>query len=72
MPMPGIWKALRNRNYVWLLIGYFFLSMMIGLRESLRMHAATFYWEFTSEQLRWFIIAVGVALTVYYFWKVYL
>lgn len=51
-----IWKALQNINYVWLLIGYFFLSMMIGLRESLRMHAATFYWEFTSEELRWFII----------------
>lgn len=50
-----VWKALRNVNYIWLLIGYFFLSMMIGLRESLRMHANTFYWELTSEQLRWFI-----------------
>lgn len=51
-----VWKALRNVNYVWLLIGYFFLSMMLGLRESLRMHANTFYWELTSEQLRWFVV----------------
>lgn len=54
--ISDIWKALRNVNYVWLLVGYFFLSMMIGLRESLRMHAALFYWQFTTEELRYFII----------------
>ena len=58
-----VWKALRNRNYVWLLIGYFFLSMMIGLKEGLRLYTATFYWALSSEELRWFVIGsfVGYA-----------
>ncbi len=49
-------KALGNINYVWLLVAYFFLSMMIGLREGLRMYVNTFYWGFNSEQLSLFII----------------
>jgi len=58
-----IWMALRNVNYVWLLVGYFFLSMMLGLKEGLRLYTATFYWGLSSEQLRWFIIGsfVGYA-----------
>jgi len=55
--------ALRNTNYVWLLVGYFFLSMMIGLKEGLRLYTATFYWGLTSEQLRLFVFGsfVGYA-----------
>lgn len=49
-------RALSNRNYVWLLVGYVFLSVMIGLREGLRLYMATFYWGLTSEQLRWYIL----------------
>jgi GPH family glycoside/pentoside/hexuronide:cation symporter len=49
-------KALGNINYVWLLVAYFFLAMMIGLREGLRMYTNTFYWGFNSEQLSLFII----------------
>ncbi|MEW5686777.1 MAG: MFS transporter [Pseudomonadota bacterium] len=58
-----VWKALQNRNYVWLLIGIFFLSMMIGLKEGLRLYTGTFYWELSSEELRWFVIGsfVGYA-----------
>lgn len=51
-----VWKALRNRNYVWLLVGIFFLSMMIGLKEGLRLYTATFYWGLNSEDLRLFVI----------------
>ncbi len=49
-------KALSNINYVWLLIAYFFLSLMLGLREALRMYVNTFYWQLNSEQLSLFII----------------
>ncbi|HEX2561770.1 MFS transporter [Phenylobacterium sp.] len=49
-------KAFRNRNYVWLLVGYFFLSVMIGLRQTLHLYVNTFYWELGSEQIRWFVI----------------
>ncbi len=52
-----VWKALRNVNYVWLLIGYFFLSMMLGPdARACACYTNTFYWELTSEQLRWFVI----------------
>jgi Na+/melibiose symporter-like transporter len=56
-------RAMRNVNYVWLLIGYFFLSMMIGLKEGLRLYTGTFYWGFNSEDLRWYVIGsfVGYA-----------
>lgn len=56
-------KALTNVNYVWLLVGYFFLSMMIGLREGLRLYVYSFYWQISSSDLRWFIIGsfVGYA-----------
>ncbi|MDZ4374337.1 MAG: MFS transporter [Phenylobacterium sp.] len=49
-------KALRNINYVWLLVAYFFVALMIGLREGLRLYAATFYWDLSSETLSWFVL----------------
>lgn len=49
-------KALTNINYVWLLAAYFFLAMMLGLREGLRMYVYTFYWGLNSEQLSLFIV----------------
>lgn len=49
-------KVMRNINYVWLLVAYFFLSLMIGLRTGLGLYINTFYWQLTSEELRWFIL----------------
>jgi Na+/melibiose symporter-like transporter len=49
-------KAFNNRNYVWLLVAYFFLSMMVGLRSGLHLYTNTYYWELASEQIRWFVI----------------
>ena len=49
-------KALTNVNYVWLLVGFFFLSMMLGLREGLRLYVYSFYWQISSSDLRYFII----------------
>jgi Na+/melibiose symporter-like transporter len=49
-------KALTNVNYVWLLIGYFFLSMMLGLREGLRLYVYSFYWEISSSDMRLLLI----------------
>ncbi|WP_374469503.1 MFS transporter [Phenylobacterium sp.] len=51
-----IGKALTNVNYVWLLAGYFFLSMMLGLREGLRIYTYSYYWEISSSDMRLFII----------------
>jgi Na+/melibiose symporter-like transporter len=49
-------KAMTNVNYVWLLVAYFFLSMMLGLREGLRLYLYSFYWEISSSDMRLFII----------------
>jgi GPH family glycoside/pentoside/hexuronide:cation symporter len=61
--LKDVAKALGNVNYVWLLVGYFFLSMMIGLREGLRLYVYSFYWEISSSDLRLFILGsfVGYA-----------
>ncbi|MCB1693168.1 MAG: MFS transporter [Pseudomonadales bacterium] len=49
-------KAFSNMNYVWLLVAFFFLSLMLGLRSGLGIYVNTFYWELTSEQIRLFVI----------------
>ena len=63
-----IGKALRNINYVWLLAAYFFVALMIGLREGLRLYAATFYWDLSSETLSWFVLgSLAGYLSAFYF-----
>ncbi|CAN5580824.1 MFS transporter [soil metagenome] len=54
--MKDMGSAFSNRNYVYLLIAYFFLSLMLGIRQGLGLYMNTFFWEFTSEQIRWFVI----------------
>ncbi len=49
-------KAFSNWNYVWLLIAFFFLSLMLGVRGGLGIYVNTYYWELTSEQIRLFVI----------------
>lgn len=53
-------RVVRNLNYLWLLIAFFFLSLMIGLRTGLNLYMTTFYWELTSEALRWFVIGSAI------------
>ena len=54
--LKDLGRAIQNRNYLWLLIAYFFLSMMIGLRGGLNLYVNTYFWELTSEEIRWFVI----------------
>lgn len=48
-------KALANINYVWLLVAYFFVALMIGMREGMRMYVNTFYWDLSSKELAVFV-----------------
>lgn len=48
-------KALANINYVWLLVAYFFVALMIGMREGMRMYVNTFYWDLSSKELSLFV-----------------
>ncbi len=59
-----IGRALGNRNYVWLLVGYFFLTLLQGARAALWLYTATFYWRLTSADLAIFVFTglVGYVL----------
>ena len=49
-------RALSNRNYVVLLIGLFFLSMMIGVRSGLSLYTLSYYWQLSNDQIGLFVI----------------
>jgi glycoside/pentoside/hexuronide:cation symporter, GPH family len=49
-------RALSNRNYVVLLFGLFFISMMVGVRGGLWLYGATYFWGLTNNQISWFAL----------------
>ncbi len=49
-------RALTNRNYVVLLIGFFFLSLMTGVRNGLWLYGATYFWQLKNDQIAFFAI----------------
>lgn len=51
-----IGRALSNRNYVMLLIGYFFFALMSGVRTGLWLYGATFFWRLTAGQVSFFAL----------------
>ena len=48
--------AISNKNYLNLLIGLFFLSVLIGTHETLGLYMVTFFWELTPYQIGFLII----------------
>lgn len=44
-----MWHALTNRNYLLLLIAYFALSMLIGVRSVLVPYVNIFFWDLSNE-----------------------
>ena len=48
--------AIKNKNYLFLLLGLFFLSITIGTHETLSLYMGTFYWELTDTQIGWLIL----------------
>jgi GPH family glycoside/pentoside/hexuronide:cation symporter len=51
-----MWSAMTNRHYLYLLLGFFFLSVMIGTHETLGLYMGTFFWEFTDQQIGWLVL----------------
>jgi glycoside/pentoside/hexuronide:cation symporter, GPH family len=49
-------RTLSNRNYVVLLAGLFFLSMMVGVRGGLWLYGATYFWRLDNNQISLFAI----------------
>jgi Na+/melibiose symporter-like transporter len=62
--MRDMGRALTNRNYVMLLIGFFFLSLMQGVRNGLWLYGATFFWGLKNDQISFFVLG---SLTGYVF-----
>ena len=51
-----IGRTLSNRNYVVLLLGLLFLSMMVGVRGGLWLYGATYFWQLDNNQISLFAI----------------
>ena len=49
-------RTLSNRNYVVLLLGLFFNSLMTGVRGGLWLYGATYFWRLTNDQISWFAL----------------
>jgi Na+/melibiose symporter-like transporter len=49
-------SALSNRNYVVLLIGMFFLSLMTGVRGGLWFYGASYFWQIDNSQISLFAL----------------
>ena len=49
-------RALANRNYLVLLIGFFFLSLMVGVRTGLSFYTLSYFWQLSNDQIGLFVI----------------
>lgn len=59
-----MYSAMRNRSYLFLLLGLFFLSITIGTHETLGLYMFTFYWEFSDQQIGWLILGNVFGYTI--------
>jgi glycoside/pentoside/hexuronide:cation symporter, GPH family len=48
--------ALSNRNYLRLVVGMFFLTLLIGTHETLAIYMGTFFWELSPQQIGLLVI----------------
>ena len=49
-------RVVSNRNYVMLLLGLLFISLMVGVRGGLWLYGATFFWRLSNDQISYFVI----------------
>lgn len=54
--LRDVGRAISNRNYVVLLFGLFFISMMVGVRTGLWLYGATYFWRLTNDDISFFVI----------------
>ncbi len=52
--------AIKNSNYLMMLVGILLLSATLGTRQTVELHAQTYYWELIPEQIRYFSL-VGIS-----------
>ncbi|MEM1230216.1 MAG: MFS transporter [Pseudomonadota bacterium] len=49
--------TLANRNYLFLLIGFFFFMISVGVSETLNVFVYTYFWELGASEIRWLGLA---------------
>jgi Na+/melibiose symporter-like transporter len=58
-----ILSTLKNANYVFLLVGYFFFMIASGIYDTMHVFINTYFWELVPDQIRWFgIIAAPLGI----------
>ena len=60
-------RAFTNRNYVYLLLGFFLLSVMLGTREGFNNYMNLFYWELVPAQMRFYVVGLTIAYAAAFF-----
>jgi Na+/melibiose symporter-like transporter len=51
--LKQILTTLENRNYIFLIIGYFFFMITSGIYDTLIVFLNTYFWELAPGQIRW-------------------
>lgn len=49
-------STLKNRNYLFLLLGYFFFMIASGIFDTLNVFVNTYFWELKTDQIRWLLL----------------
>ena len=65
--LKDVLAVLGNRNYLFLLIGLFFLSLTIGTHETLGIYMAIYFWELTPYQQGWLAINTLIGYQIAFF-----
>jgi Na+/melibiose symporter-like transporter len=55
--LKEFWQALNNRNYLFLLGGYFFLAPLTGVREVMHYQMNIHYWELPTSLIKWIALS---------------
>lgn len=56
--------TLQNRNYVIMMIGFFFFMFASGIFDTMNVHVVTYFWEMPADSIRWIALAgVPAAMT---------
>ena len=52
--LKAIGGTLKNRNYLVLVLGFFFFMIASGIYDTLEVYMFTYFWELESDQIMWF------------------
>ena len=62
--LKHIGRTFKNRNYVVLIVAYFFFMIASGIYDTLNVFINTYYWELQPDQIRWIgLVGAPAAMT---------